>query len=250
MTPDRPTRLPRVPPAPLLRLLATLVAGVASVGASSPPEAASDAPVALAVISAPGPIFPMAVAGEPIYYGIAWVACAVDDDGSVLETWTLRATHPAFGQAAEAALQTWRYAPRAATTAPWPRTEVVRFNFGRPGHVETFPGVVALKSVFPYLPSGNENLGELPLLPPGTLTRIKGGPPRASSATRSGRVLIEFLVDSTGRVRLPVVLEATHPDQAREAAQTVRGWNFTALPASVEAPAARVRWAFAFGPKP
>lgn len=206
---------------------------------------------------APAPLYPLALANEPVNYGSAWIGCTVDDDGRVIETWILRASHPAFGEAAEDALRAWRYAPRAEpapgagpAAAPWPRSEVVRFDFGRPGNVTSFPAVDSVKGIFPYPPEAGAGPAELPLLPPRSLKRLAGPSPRPPAGAPPGRVLVEFVVDEAGRVRLPVALEADHPALARATVEALRGWRFEPPTERPEAPGVRLRWAFRFGPAP
>jgi TonB family protein len=45
-------------------------------------------------------------------------------------------------------------------------------------------------------------------------------------AEEEGKVLIDFVVDTTGRVRSPIVLESTHPAFSEKALHAVRRWRF------------------------
>jgi hypothetical protein len=198
---------------------------------------------------APAPLYPIALTNEAVNYGVAWVACTVDDDGRVLETWTLRTSHPAFAEAAETALIEWRYEVRSApSAAPWPRSEVVRFDFGRPGNVASFSALESIKGIFPYQPESLSAPESFPLLPSNSLKRLSGALPRPPAGVPPGRVLAEFVVDATGRVRVPVALEADHLEHARVVVSALREWRFERPVTSLEAPAVRLRWAFRFGP--
>lgn len=203
-------------------------------------------------VEAPAPIYPLALTNEPVNYGVAWVACTVDDDGRVLELWTMRASHPAFAEAAANALSAWRYEARApgpaSHPAPWPRSEVVRFDFGRPGNVATFSAIESIKATFPYQPESFPSPQDLMLLAPGSLKRLSGDLPRSPAGMPPGRVLAEFVVDATGRVRVPVALEADHREQAQAVVAALREWRFEAPVTSPESPAVRLRWAFRFEP--
>lgn len=41
-----------------------------------------------------------------------------------------------------------------------------------------------------------------------------------------GRAVIEFLVDTVGQVRVPTVIEASHPEFGRAALEAVQHWEF------------------------
>ncbi len=78
------------------------------------------------VLKAPPPEYPAALLNEPVYRGFALVGCTVAADGSVVEAWTLRASHRAFADAAEKAMRepvsTRQVAKIESDPAGWPPT--------------------------------------------------------------------------------------------------------------------------------
>jgi len=197
------------------------------------------------------PDYPAALANESVNQGFALTVCTLADDGSVLEVWTPGFDHPAFAAAASEALAGWRYAPAAAEgpVAPWPRTDVVRFDFSRSGQITTRTHRDALAAVFPSRKVAGFDLSSIPLVEGSRLTRVRGAPPAASTVsaeTSAGEVVVEFFVERSGRVRLPVAVRADHGAQARLAVEALREWAFAPLGPELDHPAVRVRWGFRF----
>lgn len=204
----------------------------------------------IALLKAPVPEYPAALMNQPVYRGFALVGCTVAADGSVVEAWTLRASHRAFADAAEKALREWRYAPAASAPGggdrPLLRTDVVRVEFTLTGSVIAQTQLDAALAAFP----DSEN--QLPPLYPNALAkhevpaRLEGKLPAAIPNLSGGSVVMEFFIDADGRVRLPVVLAAQANAYAEAALAAVRGWRFAGPRVEGKAAAVRVRWSFAF----
>lgn len=208
------------------------------------------------LVSGLAPAYPAALANESVNQGSALAFCTIADDGSVLDVWVPQSHHPAFAAAAEEALATWRYAPAPAPApstdaapAPWPRLDVVRFVFSRSGQITTRTHREALAGAFPGERSASFDFETMPLVAASRLTRTRGGAPSAAAlppGLPAGAVTVEFIVEASGRVRLPVALRAEHPAHARAAVAAVREWAFAPLAKELDAKAVRVRWNFKF----
>lgn len=215
--------------------------------------AASSAPAdSLVLLEGPTPGFPNALLNSSITTGASFIACTIDDDGTILDSWPVQATHPAFATVGQESLLTWRYAAAPASPPPaaWPRFEIVRFDFNRGSSIVSFNTYESHRpNANPETPSAFR-LEELPMLPAGSLAPVHHPLPTPAKGSPAGEVQVEFLIDRTGQARVPVAVYATHPSLARASVAAVRTWRFAALPDSVSAPAARYRWSFRFGAKP
>lgn len=192
--------------------------------------------------------FPPEVDGA-VLDGFALVGCLVDEDGSVLEAWSLAASAPPFATAAERALMTWSYAPAGAVDAgaavAWPRLDVVRFDFTRRGGLVPRTHREAVAAAFAGgVPDAREELP--PQVLAADLKRVAGRLPPPEPGLGEGRVMLEFLVDRGGVVRLPVAVSATTVAHARVAVAAARTWRFAPPEVPEGRAAVRVRWGLRF----
>jgi len=213
------------------------------------PAALSASTNRVPVIESPAPPFPSSLFTQAVNNGRALVVCTVNDDGSVLDLWTLETNHLAFAESAEGALRTWRYAPAnvpAQSIVPWPRIDVVDFDFSRSGQITTKTHREAMAASFLTPQPASGRIEDIPAVSSERIARLEGKAPAAPSATPAGEVVVEFLLDRTGRVRLPVAIRADHLAHARAAVTAVSSWRFAALPPEIKTPAVRMRWNFRF----
>jgi TonB family protein len=203
----------------------------------------------LVLVEGPAPTFPTSLLDTSITTGAAYVACSIDDDGTVLEAWPIQATHPDFTPVSLAALSTWRYNPATpkTETTSWPRFEIVRFDFNRTSSLVSFSSFESHRHAASAETPSAHRLPELPLLAPGSLAAMHHPMPKLAPGTPAGEVQVEFLIDRTGQARVPVAIFATHPALARATVAAVRTWTFAPLPPEITTPAARYRWSFRFG---
>lgn len=195
------------------------------------------------------PSFPAGLQAGDTNNGFATLACAVDDDGSVIETWALEASHSAFASSATRALEKWRYLETIGeeNSLPWPRIDLIRFEFERSGQITTKTHGEAIRDAFPTSrPKSHSGIRYIPLLDPEGIVRLAGELPAPLPDPKSGEVIVEFLVDSQGNAHLPIAIAATHKDQARACVEAVREWNVYLPDPSLAAPAGRVQWTFRF----
>lgn len=210
---------------------------------------AADTAGRIPVIDASPPGFPVELMNQPVYRGFALVGCTVAADGSVAEAWALQASHRAFAEAAEQAIGQWRYAPAdgANQREETPlRVDIVRVDFALTGTVISQTQLEASRAAFPDDDGLLPPLHMKPLAKDNVPARLAGRPPGAIAGTGKGEALLEFFIDSEGRVRLPVVLNASGPAQAEAALAAVRGWRFEAPRVEAKPASVRVRWSLTF----
>lgn len=203
-------------------------------------------PARPSLVHAPLPAFPDSLKNQPIYQGSALVGCIIDSDGSVVEVWSMEASHTAFANSAEAAVREWRYAKAADSEKPAIRTDAVQIHFSLSGALVSQTQFEASKSLL----NGHKN--QLPpvydQLPAGSRrpALLEGTNPKPVPGRPGGAVDVEFFVDSEGRVRLPLALRSSDPALAEAAVSAVRRWRFEAPRVEDKPASLRMRWSFKF----
>lgn len=176
----------------------------------------------------PMPRFPAELAGAKAGDGEVVLAVTVDSEGRALDMVALEATHEAFVRAATDAVREWIFPARDSDT--WPRREVLQFNFKRTGAVSTlshreaaldaFKGqtVAALRTVpLEQLDRKPERrVAPMPNVPQAALRRHGGKP-----------LMVNFVVDQEGRVRVPVLAEVQDAALAETVLAAVRQWRYS-----------------------
>ena len=162
--------------------------------------------------------------------GSAVVDFTVSESGSVNNIRVREATHPEFGDALAAALETWGFARPVENDQALSVQLTKRAEFAAvPLDVEA-EGVDSQIRLVRALRAGSitgaKGLDEK-LAP---LYQVRPEYPQALKATGgpAGRAELEFIIDRDGRVRLPRVLSASHPEFGWSAATAVSQWIFHA----------------------
>jgi TonB family protein len=174
------------------------------------------------------PRFPLSLRGTEHSAGHAIVALTVDRDGRVDDVVTLEASHPAFGSAAEAAVRSWEFEPAEASTRP-PR-DVRQFEFRSAGVIDTLTHAQASERAFAPAPVRPQvrtvAWNDLPSPP----TALASPPPRLAAgalARLAGQpVIVSFIIDTDGAVRVPVVDASVDAEIATAVVQALREWRF------------------------
>ncbi|MBC7369797.1 MAG: TonB family protein [Undibacterium sp.] len=164
--------------------------------------------------------------------GEAVLEFTVEANGSVASLRVLSATQPAFGQAALAALATWRFRPALSNgqTIAVPLIKRVEFV----AVPQSAAAAEAIKDPVAELvravragsigaPKGlDEKLTPIFRVPPVYPAALKaaGGP--------KGEAVIEFVIARDGRARLPKIVSASHEEFGWAAATAVAQWVFKA----------------------
>lgn len=203
----------------------TLVFLLACGGATA---VSADNSVPEGLLAAPMPRFPPELVGVKAGDGEAVMAVTIDADGAVVDSVALEATNEAFAREAAGAVKDWRFASGAAAT--WPRREVLQFSFKRSGVVTTLSHAEGAREHFV-----GTSVAQLRTVPLDQLdrepTRTVSVPPKISKAALARRgaqpLLLNFVIDREGQVRVPVVTAADNPELARAVLAAVVQWHYT-----------------------
>ncbi len=176
----------------------------------------------------PMPRFPAELIGAKAGDGDVVLAVTVDSEGRALDMVALEATHEAFARAANDAVREWVFPARDSDT--WPRREVLQFRFKRSGAVSTLShreaALEAFKGQAPpalhtvpleQLDREPERLAAPMPAVPKTALRRHGGKP----------LMLNFVVDQEGRVRVPVLAEVQDAALAEPVLKAVRRWRYS-----------------------
>jgi TonB family protein len=170
------------------------------------------------------PAYPLELKALNITDGYTSVAFVVRADGSIDDAVVMEASHIAFGAAVMDVLPTWRFESAAATALP--RREILRFMFRQTDAVTTLSHRDATKAAFPSM--GEQRLAIRTLQwvdlvsPPERLSALSP----AVKPGDTGKVSISYIIDTTGKVRVPAVVNATDPDLGVAALAAVKQWQF------------------------
>ncbi|HZF30960.1 MAG TPA: TonB family protein [Gammaproteobacteria bacterium] len=169
--------------------------------------------------------------------GSAVVAFTVRASGSIDDAITLAATERRLGDAAVEAIKQWRFerdpalgTGRNAVPSAVLRREIVEFVFRRDGGVTSMSHLEGAKSWFPK----DRTLDVRMLLPnelDTPLVRVQTTESPEAAALRTaltvgGGATLSFVVDETGRVRVPAVVAAADPALGAAALAMLAGWRY------------------------
>lgn len=156
--------------------------------------------------------------------GSTQIAFVVDPDGRVRQTRVLEATHPDFGHAAAAMLETWRFKPARKNGQPSAALLHTTLEFSRSNR-DTAPGDDTL-DLLARLDGKGAPLATAELLNrlPKARVRPLSVVPRSDAPAETVRV--EFVVDAAGRVHLPRVVGEATSARAWSALTAVKRWRF------------------------
>ncbi len=176
------------------------------------------------------PAFPLELRASHVLDGHATAAFTLDTEGKIIDVVIIETNHPAFGRSLVEAIQQWRLQPAASSSTP--RREVVDVVFRRTGNVETYTHREAARAAFQ--PGGGDTPG-VTTLTWDKLTerpvRLAGAPPsyppEMKRAGFVGQVTVNYIIDTEGRVRVPVAVTSADPAFAAAAIAAVQQWKFS-----------------------
>ena len=185
------------------------------------------------------PRFPQELVGAKMGDGEVVVVITVDDDGKVNDSLVLEATNEAFANAAVSAVSGWLFKPigerPANSAAPdsaksWPRREVLQFNFKRSGVVTTMSHAEAARDGF--VGTRGPELRTVPWKALDSEPRpINVNMPQLTPSVSAKRaktpLVINFVIDRQGQVRVPVILGSVDPALANTVLAAVKTWRYT-----------------------
>lgn len=196
---------------------------------SIPPRAAAGLPEDYRYDEPPAPtlvtgaVYPLDLLRGKVT-GSAQVALVVDPDGRVRQTRVLEATHPDFGHAAAAMLETWRFNPAKKNGQPSATLLRITLEFNRSNR-DTAPGEDTL-DLLARLDGEGTPLATAEVLDRLPTARVRPLPVAPRSDAPAETVRVEFVVDAAGRVHLPRVIGEATPARAWSALTAVKRWRF------------------------
>ena len=196
--------------------------------------------------------FPTALTFTPINSGEARVIINIDADGQLADILVTGYTHQAFANEAVNLLRQWRYSAATINGIPVGTRQELRISFIATGRVVSMQAIDATDVL-------TQRILPAALLqrtcPPSELdqpiavlqTVNPPHPGRAENAAQpSGTTMIDFYVDETGQIRMPVVTESTNQKYAEAAVGALSQWRFAAPTKHGKPIAVRVQQQFVF----
>lgn len=189
--------------------------------------------------------------------GHVTAAIGRDSEGHVDDVLLLESTHPRLSHAVTEAVRKWRFArPANQAMLGAEIVPIVRFIF-------TASGIsIVSAATGPAVARDAAGLGrdDAPVVLPGVAdldspaAPVHQPMPRISGVTRdrvtAGSATVKFFIDETGRVRIPLVLEATTPELGEAALAAVAQWRYEPPRIAGRATIAIETQTFQFAPAP
>ncbi|HKE96243.1 MAG TPA: energy transducer TonB [Povalibacter sp.] len=213
---------------PVLPILVAIASAASA--AAEPWDFSAGPPAALPALTRyEAPVFPATLRATPVTDGYATVIFTVREDGHIDDALALEASDPAFADATLDAVSQWRLATAHSTTLP--RREMIQFDYRRSGTIASLSHSEASKAAFmaaavrvPAIRTLEwEVLDDTP-------RRIAGVMPMYPEQLRArplrGYATVDFVIDSTGNVRVATVTGSTAPEFADAALAAVKQWRF------------------------
>lgn len=204
--------------------------------------------------------FPRMLIAQGITSGEAWILISIDAGGRLTDALVSRYTQRPFADEALRVIRLWRFEPVLIEGRPTAVCTQVKFSFQATGCIVTLDTLTAMQRLMdrdnprwetPLCDAAELDRMPEPLNREASLTGV-GTPatsgPSALAGDGARRVVIEFIIDETGRPRMPVLISAPDPAFGNHAVALLETWRFTpptrrGVPVSV-----RVRQEFVFRP--
>jgi len=196
--------------------------------------------------------FPAAADTLTLSAGQAQVLINVDADGKLADWLVLSYTQRAFADAAVHALQQWRFEPARIDGRAVGAREALTFAFQATGNVVS---TLSIEMYDNFVTSIFGQTVHWQVCPSAELDQpleaLKTVRPKFAGAAwtggrPSGRVVLDFYVDGTGRPRMPVVVSATEKLFAAAAVDALQDWRFSPPRRGGQPVAVRVEQEFVF----
>jgi TonB family protein len=182
----------------------------------------------VAFLSYEAPVFPNRLRATSVTSGYGIVVITVREDGRIEDAVVVEASHSAFAEAILEAAPAWVFDVAAGETMP--RREVLHYFFRRSGVATSLTHRDGARVPFEQAERGRPQVrmvSSLVLAPepiaaePAVVT-----PGAARPDAPAGAAEVSFVIDETGRVRVPAVTASTDPALGAAALATVKQWRF------------------------
>jgi len=185
----------------------------------------------LRLIERVDPVFPNEVTLQGISRGI--VACVVDVDtqGRVEDVLITAHTHRSFARVVREALPLWRFEPAKLNGRPVPAQTQLTFTIEAVGVVVSMDSGTYVRTRFENVLGQpwdyrTFSLQELDAIPVPQKTVVPAYPREIAERNR-GTVRVNFYIDETGAVRVPIAEPDAPLELAGAAVAAVREWKFS-----------------------
>ena len=195
--------------------------------------------------------FPPSLSLSTVAHGTAEVIINIDADGHLVDLLVSRYSRLEFAREAEKTLREWRFEPARRDGEPTGARFLVKFDFTARGKVSTLTVFETIESrLGTALPGAITEVlcatRDLDRRPVAVSTVTPRHPGRLPDAVRDATVVVDYLIDETGKPRMPVVLEATRDGFAAEAVDALSQWRFAPPTRDGRPVAVQVRQQFIF----
>lgn len=185
----------------------------------------------LRVLERVDPVFPSEVTLQGISRGV--VSCVVDIDaqGKVEDVLITAHTHRSFAREVREALPLWRFEPAKMRGEPTASQTQLTFTIEAVGVVVSMDTGIYLRNRMEALLGlpweyRTFTLQELDAIPVPQKTVVPSYPAEVAQRNR-GAVRVDFYIDETGRVRVPIAQADAPTELGNAAVAAVRQWKFS-----------------------
>lgn len=198
--------------------------------------------------------YPHALVSQNIFRGEVNVAIWVDENGQLLDWLLVGYTHTLFAKEVLDVLPKWKFIPAHLEGRPVPTRAELRFLFKSTEMVRVLATERNLsdrereeaieRRVVPHIYRPDEL--DKPL--DAVVEIMPSSPDRLGAVAREGSVVVEYLVDAEGKVRMPIIDSSDDEAFTNSVLLAITEWRY-AVPTHVGRPViARVKQKFTFAP--
>ncbi|HTL66687.1 MAG TPA: TonB family protein [Lacunisphaera sp.] len=235
-----------------LLMFAGLAGSTLALDTSGPAEAKAYEP--LMIVQTRDMIYPPTLTNEHIFKGEVNVAVWVDENGRLLDWLLVGYTHSLFAKEVLDVLPKWKYVPAHLQGQPVPtraelriifqNTEMVRIVASERSPTEQAHDQAIEHRVAPHIYRPDELDAPLDAI----VEIMPSSPDRLGAVAREGSVVVEYLVDAEGRVRMPIIDSSDDEAFTNSVLLAITEWRY-AVPKRTGHPViARVKQRFTFSP--
>jgi TonB family protein len=185
----------------------------------------------LQLVESVDPEFPRGLQMLGITKGGVRCMINVDATGRIEDVLILAYTHERFGRAVRDVMPQWRFEPARVDGRAVPAQTTIEFTIEAVGVVTTMDVTTYVSQRFetiwgsPYV-YHEWKLSDLDAIPVPQKSVAPIYPVELAEQNIRGKVRVEFYIDESGAVRMPIVAASEHPELAGLAIQAVRQWQF------------------------